>query len=223
MKRYQTILMALMAMFAVAATTAGTASAETTLLAEWLIGGNPVMTLTPVETSGEALLATLVLGVEVVKLLCSGISDGSVGANGEGEVTEVLSLTHVLIGKELAGTALSCEVEVSAAKECGTVGELAEIWIDNLPAHGLLELMETTGQFLGLALGSPGIHVLCPGGKENLCEGPSSAILTNVTGGVQGESNFTTSESVACTVGTGDAEGTALTTATGGGTLTVSE
>ena len=154
MKKYQAVLLALLAVFAVAAVTAGTASAETTLLAEWLITGAPVMTLTASQTSGELLLAVLVLGIEVVKILCNGIFDGSVGANGEDEITEVLTLAGVLIGKELTGTALICEVEVSAGKECGTVGELAEVWIDGLPWHTLAELVEPSGQFLDRFLGS---------------------------------------------------------------------
>jgi hypothetical protein len=221
MKRYQAVLLVFPAVFAVAVVTAGAASAETTLLAEWLVSGVGVTALTSVETSGEVLVATLVLGVEAVDILCSGIFDGSVGPSGEDEITAVLTLSGVEVGKELVGTPLSCTVDTSVGKECGEVGGLAEIWVDGLPWHGLLVLMES-GEFLGLGLGTtPGYHVLCSNGKENLCNGPTSALLSNTTGGVLGVFSAATSQSVPCTTGTGDQVGEGIT-ASLGTTLTVS-
>jgi hypothetical protein len=229
MRKYQALLLALLAVFAVAAVTAGAASAETTLLAEWLIAGAQVLTLTSIETTGELLLTTKVLGIAGAAILCSGIFDGTVGPNGEDEVTELLNLSHELIGSELVGLSLKCTVQASTVKECGEVGAEAELWTDELPWHTLLVLKEpftSTGTFLDWFLNG-GYHVLCLAGKklENLCSKTlSSALVTNSAEGALGEFN-SESELVKCTTGEGEqsnAGAPSLTTSLTGGLVSAS-
>src|SRR6202046_352914 len=139
MKKYQAVLFALLAVFALAAVTAGSASAETTLLAEWLFNAAAVTSLLPVETSGELKLSTLVLGINAVELLCSGIFDGSVGPSGEDEVTALLNLAKEEISKTpLTGLSLDCEVLVGSTGAKCLAKELAELWPDGLPWTTLL-------------------------------------------------------------------------------------
>jgi hypothetical protein len=94
--------------------------------------------------------------------------------------------------------------------ECGAVGGLAELWVDNLPWLTLLVLMEPGGIFLDWfetgTGGLPGYHFLCSNGKENLCSGLTSATLTNVAGGVMSVFDAT-AESFSCTIGTGETKG----------------
>jgi hypothetical protein len=213
MKKLYIVFLALFAVLAFSAVAAGSASAEVTLLAEWLFNGAAITALLPVETTGELLLAILVLNLEVVAILCSGIFDGSVGPNGEDEVTKVLNLTKEEIGSNLVGLSLLCKVEVSFNKECGTVGETAELWVDNLPWHSNLFLMENElilDAFLGTSTTGPGYHVLCPNLKENLCVGPTSTTMTNLATDVEGAFDAT-SEKVPCTTGEGVNTGTGLT------------
>jgi hypothetical protein len=86
MKKLHVVTLSLVALFAFSAVVAN-ASAETTLLAEWLVGGAAVAALTVTEGTGKLLFED-----DKIKLTmeCEGITDGSVGANGEGEVTEIL-------------------------------------------------------------------------------------------------------------------------------------
>jgi hypothetical protein len=212
MKKLHIVFLALFAVLAFSAVAAGSASAEVTLLAEWLFNGAAITALLPLEATGEGLIATLVLGIEAVGILCRGIFDGSVGPNGEGEVTKVLNSAKEEIGSNLVGLSLSCEVETSFNSECGAVGGLAEIWVDNLPWHSNLFLMENElilDASLGTTITGPGYHVLCSNGKENLCVGPSSATMTNLATDVEAASDAT-SEKIPCTTGEGDNTGTGL-------------
>jgi hypothetical protein len=225
MKKLHVVLMALVAVLAFSAVLSASASAEETLLAEWLIGGAPVTVLTSVTTTGPVTLITLVLGVAAVEILCEGIFDGSIGPNGEDEVTEVLTLGGVAIGSELVGTSLIC-LTVKETTACGPAGSEADLWVDELPWHTELQLMVTLGTILDIFLNG-GYHVQCLFGQkqENLCKGAgASATLTNNTteGDVLGA--FDTAGNVPCTIGEGmqssiDGEGlTVLLT----GTLAVS-
>jgi hypothetical protein len=230
MKKYQ-IVMAFIAVFAFSAVAVASASAETTLLAEWLFNGAAVTALLSVETSGNLNLSTLVLGIDAVEILCEGIFDGSVGPNGEDEITAVLTTP----GKEevsktaLSGVFINCTTQAgSATEECGKTGALAEVWPLNLPWHTNLFLMES-GTFLdSLFAGTgettqPGYEVRCvSGGKaENTCRGNTSSTITNGTTDVMGAFD-STSEKVKCTTGEGDLIGTGLTADTSEGTLSVS-
>jgi hypothetical protein len=217
----------LLAVFAFSAVLASSASAEVTLLAEWLINAQPVATLTSVETvllgATELLLVTLVLGVEAVDIDCSGIFVGSVGPNGEDEITEVQNLSKERLGENLVGLSVSCEV-LSAVSQCHA-GELAELWPDNLPWHTNLFLMES-GAFLDHLFGNgtaePGYHVLCvTSGAENLCTGLTSTTMTNGVSGVIGKFDAT-SEHASCTTGEGDLTGEGETKTLTGAVLAVS-
>src|ERR1700735_1074780 len=215
MKKYQAVLFALLAVLALAAVTAGSASAETTLLAGWLFNAAPVTALFTAGTSGELKLTTLVLGVTGVEVVCSGIFDGSVGPSGEDEVTALLNLAKEEISKTpLVGLSLDCEVIVGSSTVRCAVKELAELWPDALPWHTLLVLMES-GAFLDLFLGAEtGYHVFCPElGGENLCDGPTSTTMTNGATDVIGVFDAT-SEKASCTTGgtgAGDILGEGLT------------
>lgn len=116
MKKLHVVLMALVALFAFSAMVTS-ASAETTLLAEWLENGNPILTLTSTEGTG-----TIILGDAKVKLKmeCTGIFDGSVGANGEDETTELLKtdkVTIVSLANKLACTGLNGCSKAEASPE----------------------------------------------------------------------------------------------------------
>jgi hypothetical protein len=113
MKKLKIISWAFFTVFTLSAIVATGASAEETLLAEWLFNGAPVLVLLSVETALDFEQINLVLGIEAVKLLCSLALVGSVGPNGEDEVTELLDLALGVIGQNLVGKALSCEVLTS--------------------------------------------------------------------------------------------------------------
>jgi hypothetical protein len=223
------VALALFGVLAFSVFAAVSASAETTLLAEWLFNSAAVTALLPVETEGSIFLSTLVLGIKAVEIECTGIFDGSVGPNGEDEITKVLNLPKEEIsGTPLVGLAVDCTVQVGSATAKCLVGELAEIWPLNLPWLTELILMES-GAFLDSILagpgGNPGYEAFCTvSGGENSCTGSTSSTITNGATDVIG--NFdATSEKVTCTLGgagAGDQEkGEGLTFNTGG-TLSVS-
>jgi hypothetical protein len=143
MKKHHVFGLAMLAIFAFSALTAMSASAETTLLAEWLIKEKAVTTLTSVEISGELLLEDAGVKGHVV---CSGIFDGSVGESGEIEITEVLTLGGV--AGTLAAPVLCKSAAGSACEESATDVEVAP---DGLPWHGLLYLMEGNIMLLELS------------------------------------------------------------------------
>jgi hypothetical protein len=150
MKKIQIMGLILAAMFAFSALLASTASAEPTLLAEWLINGLEVLTLTLVETTGSVLLADTSNGSDVI---CKWIFDGSVGPNGEDEITEVLTLSGVAV---TLASPLLCESGAVCEKSTTDV----EISPEGLPWHTLLFLMESNNSFLDLVF-SAGYVVKC--------------------------------------------------------------
>jgi len=167
-------------------------AAIVTLLAEWLLGGKAVEATLSVQTRGELLLEDkkATLGIKAM-LLCSGILDGTIGPDGEDEITEILSLAGVATSlTALSGTALLC----SGQEGCNTGTENDEIWAVKLPWKTLLELVEETG-FTGFAdlisagtAGSPGWYVQCAtalGTADDECRSEQGvAEATNVAGGV---------------------------------------
>lgn len=146
MKKFETVLLALFAVMAFSAVVASSASAETTLAAEWLHNGAAVTTTLPTEISGNALLEDT--GAKAA-LLCSAIFVGNVQAGGKDEVTEVLNLKKEKI--ELGVLGLSV-----ASGDCVNVsgcGAPAEIWPEGLPGKSQLFLREN-GTFADMATGS---------------------------------------------------------------------
>jgi hypothetical protein len=142
MKKHHVLGLLMLALFAFSAVMAASASAETTLLAEWLIKEKAVATLTSVEISGELLLEDTGVKGHVI---CDGIFDGSVGESGEAEITEVLSLAPAVV--TLTAPLLCKSVSGSACEESTTDIEVAP---DGLPWHGLLFLMENGEMLLVL-------------------------------------------------------------------------
>jgi hypothetical protein len=223
------VALALFGVLAFSAFAAVSASAETTLLAEWLFNGAAVTALLPVETEGTIFLSTLVLGIKAVELECAGIFDGSVGPNGEDEITKVLNLAKEEIsGTALVGLAVDCTVIVGSGTAKCLAGELLELWPLNLPWLTELFLMES-GAFLDRIFagpnGAPGYEAFCPvSGGENTCTGATSSTITSGATDVIGVFDAT-SEKANCTLGgegAGDQEkGEGLTFETGG-TLSVS-
>jgi hypothetical protein len=167
------------------------------LLAEYLLGGLAVAATLSVETTGELLLEDkkATLGIKAM-VLCSGILDGTIGANGVDEITELLSLAGAAISlTALSGTALLC----SGQEGCTTGTENDEVWAVKLPWKTLLELVEEASPtaytgFVVLILpgtaGPVGWYTKCAtalGTSEDEClavEGGSEA--TNITEGVGG-------------------------------------
>ena len=93
MKKFQIFGVALAAVFSVAAMTVASASAAPVfLLAEWLVNGAAITTPHNTDTEGpEILMEETILGIKI-DVLCSGIFDGNVQANGVDVVSELLAL-----------------------------------------------------------------------------------------------------------------------------------
>jgi hypothetical protein len=237
MKKIQILGVALVALFAFSAISASLASAETTLLAEWLTGalGEKVTAELAAETSGTLKLSTLVIGINAVEIECVGAFAGTIGPNGTDKITALLNAAKEEISKTaLSGLELVCKVLVSVNKECGTVGvATADLWALNMPWTTNLELMES-GAFLdrifaGTATKStqPGYEVVCLEGgvavSENTCHNNTSAEQKNVTGDVEGVfSAAVGTEKAECTTGEGDLTSTGgLTALVSGETLAI--
>jgi hypothetical protein len=207
MKRHQILGLAFLALFAFSAILAASASAEVTLLAEWLVNGATIATLAS-KTTGEILLEdSKVLGVKV-DILCSAILDGTILANGESEITEVLSLTGVLITKTpLTGETLSCENK----ENCGGTGALASVYPLNLPWVDLLYLRENgqiwddvTSKAAEKAAAGPGYEVECTilGTKiTDECTTPAGLTEFQIINNTAAEANGPSAPNGNCTAG----------------------
>jgi hypothetical protein len=202
---------------------ASSASAEITLLAEWLIRAEPVTTLTSVRSTWTITLINLLIGVKVAEIDCVGVFDGTVGPSGEAEITEVLDTLGNKVGLELVGISLNCESLLGNSTFGCNVNELAEVWVKNLPWHSLLILWES-GAFLEQLQGSPGYHVICViTGSENLCVGETSRTMTNEANDVHWIFEEITLPEAACNkVGKGMWVGEGLMETLNGETLAVS-
>jgi hypothetical protein len=179
MKIHRSIGVVLFAVLVLGVT--ASASAETTLLAEWLLNGAPVTTLTSVEGSGEILWEDI---GNKAGITCSDIGDGSVGPNGEGEITEILTLAGVAVS--LVTPTLCKKLAGSACEESATDIEAAP---EKLPWRGSLVLSEA-GTFLTELLEGEAAYVvscLVLGIKvTDECSTTKSKFeVLNVTGGVE--------------------------------------
>lgn len=208
----------MVAMLLFSAFAAMSASAETTLLAEWLINGAAITTLISAETPGSIeLVNKTILGNVLV--LCTGAFDGSIGPNGENEITEALQ-NGVSQGAVLMAPPIDCEGDAICSG-------LVEVWAENLPWLGLLQLMEDGSILNHLYEGSPagkfpGYDVFCPNiSLENLCEALATTLMENAMTDVIGLF-ILGSEVTACTMGTGELAGEGLTMTLDGTTLAVS-
>jgi len=156
MKKLYFIGLTLLAVFAFSSVLVASASAETTLLAEWLFNGAAVTGTLTTEISGEISLednkAPIVGKADV---LCSGILDGWVDANGLDFVSEVLNLT-TLVAVTLAAALLCTTI---SGCEAATEASPIEVSPVGLPWSTLLVLVEN-GTFRDFITGS-GYEVLC--------------------------------------------------------------
>jgi hypothetical protein len=228
MKKIHVLGLGLLAVFAFGAITASAALAAP----EWLVSEAAVAENLPAETEGELALVKLVSSTNsnhLVTVKCGGILVGSIGPGGKDEITAVLTLGQVAVGKEtgttLEGTALECTVTQSEGglTDC-VLNSVALVWPANLPWTSQLELMEATGTVLDVLTKEPGYDVECKTvsgltGSE-LCAGTASAFVSNSAGtpmGVLGEADPT--EEANCTMTgekTGSLEGIGTTWAVGG-------
>ncbi len=179
MKKIHVLGLALFAVLAVSAVSASMASA-----AIWEIGAKEVTENLPVATTGELTLTAKeepIIGT--VKVLCSGVLDGTVGLAGVDNVTEVLSLTGELISSTaLSGTALTC----TNVEKCTS----PLVWPDGLPwPSKLLSATEDESKATEI-----GFYVQCMGiigEPSDLCVQATvlGLKLKNVATGVEVETN----------------------------------
>jgi hypothetical protein len=198
MRKIHLIGLALFAVFAFAAVSVTAASAETTLLAEWLENGKAVVANTPTVSEGELLLEDMKTATDI---LCSGKFVGTLGLSGVDSVTLVEDL-------EAKDNSLHCIITAKGACEEAN-GELITVIPVNLPWSTRLVLMEN-GEFLdeifSSGAGNPGYLIECKalGIKvDDTCTGATQTQEKNVTGGVEGI--FNESETITpagnCTIG----------------------
>ncbi len=223
MSKLPIVGLALLSALVVSTSAITSASAETTLLAEWLVNGMSVTSLLPVEKEVEALYRDPKTGQHIV--CTSYIRDGSMDPSGA--ITWTAYLT-------LAGTdvTLTSPLLCKAVADCEESATDIEMSPEGLPWRGLLILTES-GAFKELLFGaSVFISCLILGIKvSEECAGPSEAsggadvTVSNVTNGV--ESSGPEAPPANCTVGgteAGEAEflaGNLMSSSEG--TLTVSE
>lgn len=231
MKKLQVILMALVAVFALSAAVVSSASAETTLLAEWLAGGKPVTSTLASASKGSLKLedSETLVGKAVVECK-GGTLEGTVGANGADEVLKILNAAGKEVEANLKGEAYLCEGTTGCEKDATET----EAWPVALPILTLLFLLEN-GTFTILFYTKTGgasdvgweIKCLVLGTLiEDTCASEDiQAEALNVTGGVELMEKSEPGSS--CTEGkskSGFAENVVgnLTTLTSGETLTMS-
>lgn len=214
MKKIHIVGLALAAVFVFSAFSVASAFA---LESGWLVNGAGALSEVLVKTIGLLFLDVLVAGILAVQLDCEGILDGTVGS--------ATSIAADLITEILTSTGgpapLSCKVESSLLKACGSVGELASVTAVGLP--WVTKIVLSGGAYLVEFPPNSGYKAVCPGGKENTCSGKAVfATLSNGTNDVNGV--FTEAENEApCTEGVGHIGGEGLTETISGESLAVSE
>jgi hypothetical protein len=191
MKLYRVIL-ALFAVSALSAVVVTSASAETTLGAEWLANGNAIATPLATVSAGQFLMEDNGASGEP-SMLCSAILVGTVGANGTDEVTEILNLKEEAIsltpltGLALVGTGTGTDCVTEKVCAEGTAASPIEVWPVGLGVRWetLLFTMEN-GEILDLVNGNGGgtstfgFELLClTGGLDivDTCTSTDSEIL----------------------------------------------
>jgi hypothetical protein len=179
MRNIKVLVMALAAVFAFSAVAASSSFA---VVPKWFVSGVEA-TGNPVDSEGLLELSDTkapIVGLSTIH--CEGVLIGTVSTEGADLVTEVLTGT-VKVGTELSGTALKC----TAVAGCEP-GTDIEVWVDNMPWHTQLELVN--GVVYDTLFGSgaekePGYEVLCLVFGVNvvdLCEGKLSGVVENMVG-----------------------------------------
>lgn len=157
MKKIHLVGLMLLIVGAFSAFTSASAFALTFEAAQWLEGGAAIAANRAATTEGELLFENVLNGAA---FLCSGKFDGTVGANGADEITEVLTLGNVKVvelDEEKATGGIAC----SPLKLCTS----AEIWPVNLPFKSEL-MLDTEGGFYDLVIANangkiPAYFLLC--------------------------------------------------------------
>jgi hypothetical protein len=177
MRRLHLLVLAVFAVSAFGAVLVASASAEETLLAEWLLGGSSTIVESLASETKSTLLfedTKTLLGASAIE--CTATLAGTVGPDGEGTYTAALNAAGTATGTPLSGTALisngaasgvgsECKTETLCA--AGTSASPIEVWPVGLPWSTLLFLMEPSKEILQLfySLGIAGAEV----GYELLC------------------------------------------------------
>jgi hypothetical protein len=184
MKRIQVVAVALVAIFAIGAVAVASASAVEFLLALWLEGGMNVTSPLSVENEGEFELKELNggnFGVHV-KVLCSGIFDGLVGAESLAFISELLILggTRRIPATVLTGEALLC-TNLEGCTE-------PEMWMAGAGWEAEVELMIDVATFFADLILSGGWYLQClilgMTTSETCTANETVAQVTNEAGGV---------------------------------------
>jgi len=184
MKRIKMLGLMVVAVFALSAVAASTASAL-----QWLDNGLPITVPILVLSTGTLLLADLASLGGGTSLTCEGDNHGTVGPG-------ALDLT-------ISITPLNCSFEKAGGCKAGTIPTVRAV---NLPWHTLLLTVAgvTRDMILPDGNGHPGWLVLC----ENILGGESHDVCTSLTGDPKITNNatdvtetFEASETASCTQG----------------------
>jgi hypothetical protein len=222
MKKLRVVMVTVVATFVFSALLAEAASAETTLLAEWLANGAEITTNLNSETSGSFKLedTQTIAGSSAFK--CSVILDGTIGANGSGEITKVLNLkgeeVGVLGGLALLGEGAGTDCQTVAGCAEGSAASPIEVYPLGLPWKTELFLMEN-GEFLDLVSATEvGYEILClilSINAEDTCTSNDGEVLIQndpVTGDADTPSGSAVTPNAKCTQSGGGMTGVNETT-----------
>jgi hypothetical protein len=201
MSRIRIIGLALVAVFAMTAVAAASASAH-----EWQIGGKAIVTATVTKSKGTLTLTDKKGGIfkEEVKLTCKGTDEGTVGPGAADTVTAV--------------TATECKTEKGTCPS-PTAKATHLPWKTELVSGTGSEVRDT---ITSGGSGEPGYNVVCAGLVEDECVGNTSTKAENTTGGVN-EIFDANSANAKCSRGganAGEVRGTDLIESPTGGVLT---
>jgi hypothetical protein len=131
------------------------------LLAEWLVDAKEIAAELATEATGELLLEDTNAALGASDVLCSVTLDGTIGPDGLGVISEVLTL-----GGEDVSLAVLSGANITCAEQSVCVEPL--VWAVNLPWNTLLELAETTRAIWvdlisAAGKGNPGWYMECMG------------------------------------------------------------
>lgn len=169
------ILFAMLAVVAFSAVASTGAYAEETLLAEWLEDGASLVSKEPVTVTTNLTLRDKETIAGSAALLCRLVMDGTVGPNGEGEITEILNAKNEAVsvgglsGLALLGTGAASgegsecvSVETCAA---GTAASNTLVWFIGLQWRFFVYLHVAISRYLwtffAAGAGNISIELLC--------------------------------------------------------------
>ena len=160
MKKLQVMLLALVAVAALGAVMAASASAETTLAAEWLEGAVAIPTAQASTTTGSLLLEDNKAFGTKGSVTCSAILDGTVGPGGVDSITAVLTSAGASLESLVVGKSLLCEADEGSACAKATAESPIEVWPTATLPWKTLAFLTEAGGFRDGVFGA-GYEVLC--------------------------------------------------------------